>query len=58
MRGKAPKHERETVIIFNEEETTASVWTESETVYRRLRKAGYIPAKDNGRSASFELPRG
>jgi len=57
MKGKGPKHERETVIVFNEEESTASIWTASEMVYRRLKKVGYVPAQDNERSASFEVPR-
>ena len=57
MKGKGPKDERETIIIFNEEEQTASMWTASEAVYRRLKKAGYVPAQDNERSASFEIPR-
>jgi hypothetical protein len=58
MKGKGPKHERETAIVFNDNESTASVWTASETVYRRLKKAGYIAAEDNERSASFKVPRG
>jgi len=56
MKGKGPKHERETIVIFNEEEQTTSIWTVSEVVYRRLKKAGYIPTQDGERSASFELP--
>jgi hypothetical protein len=27
MKGSGPKYERETIINFNEEEETASVWT-------------------------------
>jgi hypothetical protein len=57
MKGKGPKHERKTIIVFDEEDLTASIWTASETVYRRLRKAGYVPSEDSERSASFELPR-
>jgi len=53
MKGKGPKHERETVITFNEEESTASIWTASQAVYRRLKKAGYVPAQDGERSANI-----
>jgi hypothetical protein len=57
MKGKGPKHERETIINFNEEDATASIWTASEVVYRRLMKLGYMPSQDNERSAVFEMPK-
>jgi len=57
MTGRGPKHERETIINFNEESDTASIWTASEVVYRRLKKLGYMPAQDNERSAVFEMPK-
>ncbi len=57
MKGKGPRSERETVIRFDEDGTTATVWTASEPIYRKLRKLGYIPARDNERSASFEVPK-
>jgi hypothetical protein len=41
MNANGPKHERETVIVFNEEEDFASIWTASQTVYRKLKKLGY-----------------
>jgi hypothetical protein len=55
MKGKGPKHERETILNFNEESDTASIWTASEVVYRRLLKLGYAPSQDNERSAVFEM---
>jgi hypothetical protein len=55
MKGKGPKYERETIISFNEESDTASIWTASEVVYRRLLKMGYTPIQDNERSAVFEM---
>jgi len=58
MEGKGQRFERETIITFNEAESSASVWTASETVYRRLKNLGYIPMQDNERSAVFEVPRG
>jgi len=57
MIGKGPKHERETIIKFNEEGTTANIWTASEIVYRRLKKNGYLPDQESDRSASFTVPR-
>jgi hypothetical protein len=57
MEGKGPRFERETIITFNETESSASVWTASETVYRRLKNLGYVPTRDNERSAVFEVPR-
>lgn len=57
MKGKGIKSERETVIVFNEEDQTASVWTASEVTYRRLLKVGYQPSKDNDRSAVFEMAK-
>lgn len=57
MRGKGPKRERETIINFNEEEGTASVWTASETIYRRLKRLGYEPVEDEERHALFEMPK-
>ena len=58
MKGHGPKHERETIINFNEEEATASIWTASETVYRRLLKRlgqEYL-AVDGERHAEFRFP--
>ncbi|MBI3001324.1 MAG: hypothetical protein HYY46_23165 [Deltaproteobacteria bacterium] len=57
MIGKGPRHERETVINFNEAEPMASVWTASEIVYRKLRKLGYMPSEDEGRHAVFTVPK-
>ena len=57
MKGKGPRSERETVIRLDEAGYTASVWTSSEVVYRRLRKMGYLPTEDNERSARFRVPK-
>ncbi len=57
MKGKGLRSERETVIIFNEAEDTASIWTASGVIYRKLKKLGYSPTEDNDRSASFEVPK-
>jgi len=58
MKGKGPKYERETILNFNEEEKTASIWTASETVYRRLLKRlgrAYL-TEDGERQAVFVFP--
>ena len=59
MKGKGPKHERETIINFNEEEATASIWTASEVVYRKLMKRlgrQYL-TEDSKRHAVFTFPK-
>jgi len=58
MKGKGPKYERETILNFNEEEKTASIWTASETVYRRLLKRlgrAYL-TEDGERHSVFVFP--
>lgn len=57
MKGKGMRHERETVILFNDEDEMLSLWTASETVYRRLLKRGIDLVKDDERSAEFRCPR-
>ncbi len=57
MKGKGIRQERETVIVFNEADNSASIWTASEPVYRRLKKLGYEPVEDNERSARFVMAK-
>ena len=57
MKGKGPRQERETTIIFNETEETARIWTASERVYKQLKKRGYFPVEDHEDSATFEVPK-
>lgn len=54
MKGKEPRQERETTITFNEVEDTASIWTSSESMYRKLKKLGFYPVEDRDRSAPFK----
>ena len=59
MKGEGPRFERETIINFNDKEDTASIWTASETVYRRLLKRlgrAYLK-EDSERHAVFKFPR-
>ena len=58
MKGKGPKRERETIINFNEEDKTATVWTASGSVYKRLLKRlgrAYL-TEDAERHAVFTFP--
>jgi len=57
MKGKGPRQERETTITFSEVEDTASIWTSSESMYRKLKKLGYSPTEDGERSATFNIPK-
>ena len=57
MKGKGPRQERETTITFTEVEGTASIWTSSEPMYRKLKKLGFYPVEDRDRSATFEIPK-
>lgn len=58
MNAKGPKRERETIINFNEEDETATVWTASGSVYNRLLKGlGRAYLTDDGeRHAVFTFP--
>src|SRR5215510_14545923 len=59
MKGHGPKHERETIINFNEEEPEAGLWTGSDSVYRRLIKRlgkTYL-TEDGERHAVFKFPK-
>ena len=59
MKASGPRNERETIILFNEEDEYASLWTASEPVYRGLMKrlgSEYL-IEDGERHASFSFPR-
>ena len=57
MDGKGIRSERETVIVMNEDEDTATIWTASETMFRKLKRLGYLLSEDRERSATFEVPK-
>ena len=57
MRGTGPRRERETVIVLNEEEEVARIWTASSVMFNKLKRMGYIAAEERDRSASFEIPK-
>ena len=54
MKASGPRNERETSIVFNEESDTASVWTASEVMYRKLKKQGFELTEDGERHAEFK----
>lgn len=58
MQAKGPRYERETVIVFNDEEERASLWTASAVVYRHMLKRGYAPYQNSERSLrlNFQKP--
>jgi predicted secreted protein len=55
--------ERETTITFNEAEDTATVWTASPVVHRRLAKRGIMPMQESQGASpgeaswSYQLPK-
>ena len=52
------KIERETVIIFNEEEDTARVWSASPKMINKLQKLGFKgESRGTVESKFFELPK-
>lgn len=57
MTGKGPRSERETIVLFNEADDEMEIWTASEIVYRRLKKAGFYPANEGDRHATFRIPK-
>jgi len=58
MQADGPKHERETIIRFDEESETCSIWTASQVIYRKLLKrlgSDYL-VEDGERHAEFKCP--
>jgi hypothetical protein len=54
MTPKGPRSERETVINFNEEEETATIWTASGPMDKRLRKLGLEVIEEGDRHTVFK----
>lgn len=57
MKATGPREERETIVCFDEAGDIASLWTASESVYRKMCKRGWIPVEDIERHARFEFPK-
>jgi hypothetical protein len=59
MKGKGPRSERETIINFNEDAETATIWTASGVVHQRLMKrlgSAYL-AEDSERHSEWKVPK-
>ena len=57
MKAKGLQEERETVLIWNDTDDAATLWTASNTTFRRMIKRGFIPKEDGERHALFEFPK-
>ena len=57
MTPTGPTEERETIILWNEKDNTATIWTASGTINRRLRKYGWVPTEEGERHAVFTIPK-
>jgi len=59
MTPKGPRSERETVINFDEEDDTATIWTASAVIHNRLMKRlGRVYLTDDGeRHSEWKLPK-
>lgn len=57
MKAIGPPHERETIILWNDTDEPATLWTASATYYRRMIKRGFKPKEESERHALFEFPK-
>ena len=44
-------------VVLDEAGKTATLWTASEVIYKRMLKRGWVPIQDDERHAVFEFPR-
>ena len=52
-----PPHERESILLWNDTDEPATLWTASATYYRRMIKRGFTPKQEDTHSALFEFPK-
>jgi hypothetical protein len=57
MKANGPRIERETVIIYNDAEDMAEVWTAANGTFIKLMRSGCQLIEDNQRSATFKIPK-
>src|SRR4029434_1902462 len=57
MTPKGPRSERETIINFNEEEETATIWPASGPIDKRFRKLGLEVIEEGERHTVFRCLR-
>lgn len=57
MKATGIKSERETIIVLDEEGKLATLWTASDSIYRQMKKRGWIPIDEGERHALFQFPK-
>lgn len=57
MKASGPKHERETIIRYDDEGRECSIWTASDAVDRKLRKLGLEVIEEGERHTVFSCPK-
>ena len=57
MKAMGPRFERETIVIFNEEDALATIWTAPAVVDRRLRKLGFELTYEGERHSQFRCEK-
>jgi len=57
MKAIGPGYEREVIILLNDDDDKATLWTSSMPYYRRMLKRGFTPIEDGERHALFEFPK-
>ena len=57
MKPSGPKHERETVILFNEDSGLATIGTASGTAYQKYKKYGLEIVSETDRWTTFKCPK-
>ena len=57
MKASGGKISRETVILFNEIEEEATVYTASNSIYKKMLKKGYPILEDFGDGIEFSVPK-
>lgn len=57
MQASGPLDERETVLVWNDGDETASMWTASASVCARMIKLGWAVVEEGERHAVFNFPK-
>ena len=57
MKAIGPGYERESILLWSDDDDNATLWTASQTIYRRMLKRGFVPKEDGERHALFEFPK-
>lgn len=57
MKPTGPKYERETVIVFDDENNTGTLWTASGVIYRKMIRLGWELIEEGERHGVFRFPR-